>query len=462
MSTRKIAARRAVVRTGLFLAVAGVLTFDAGLAQAAEAEKYFVDSSRNVCVGNEFFSPFCNWEGKVTGIGNTALGSGALISLTSGVGNVATGLEALNSDTTGNSNVASGTLALASNTEGHDNIASGFLALFSNTTGHDNIASGQAALASNIEGGFNVASGDQALTSNTGGAFNVATGAGALESNTEGFFNTASGIAALGSNTTGLFNLASGAEALAENTEGNDNTAEGHLALSHAKGSGNVGVGAAAGENVEGSGNVEIANRGTSGDENTIRIGETQTRAFMAGIVGVTGLTGCFVKATSDGQLFCGSEVAAGATGATGETGAAGATGPEGKAGQTGATGSTGPTGPTGASGSQHAYSTTGNGGGTPQTLTLTAPTGQNYVAIANAQGTVSGISRPLVCTLSFGPAAKQRIAIAANIESEEMSLQGAGALTSGTIKLSCSSGSGGKASVSNMSLIAYVVSGIN
>jgi hypothetical protein len=42
-----------------------------------------------------------------------------------------------------------------------------------------------------------------------------------------------------------------------------------------------------------------------------------------------------------------------------------------------------------------------------------------------------------------------------------EVSLQGAGALTSGSIKLSCTS-SGNEDSVSNLSRIAYVVSGIN
>jgi len=139
----------------------------------------------------------------------------------------------------------------------------------------------------------------------------VANGVGALEqtrkaSTTSPTVSRPCGFGALAFNTTGSFNLANGFEALGENTEGNDNTAEGHLALYHATGSANVGVAVAAGENVEGSGNVEIANRGTSTDENTIRIGASQTRAFMAGIFG-TPLSGliCNVGVSSEGQLGC-------------------------------------------------------------------------------------------------------------------------------------------------------------
>ena len=83
-------------------------------------------------------------------------------------------------------------------------------------------------------------------------------------------------------------------------------------------------------------------------------------------------------------------------------------------------------------------------------------------MAVANAQGSVSGNSRPLTCTLSFGSVVEQSISIPNTTSPPvEMSLQGAGELTGGTIHLACSS-AGGKATVSNISLIAYVVSSIN
>ena len=132
--------------------------------------------------------------------------------------------------------------------------------------------------------------------------------------------------------------------------------------------------------------------------------------------------------------------------------------------GATGNAGATGPTGATGTPGSQHAYSATGKGGARSQTLTLTAPSGAGrfYVATANAEGTVEGGSHPLTCTLNFGSTPMQTIVLREHNESPvEVGLKGAGALTSGSISLSCTSNTS-RDSVSNLSLIAYVVSGIN
>jgi len=153
-----------------------------------------------------------------------------------------------------------------------------------------------------------------------------------------------------------------------------------------------------------------------------------------------------------------------GETGPQGVTGAVGPTGPTGNtggAGVTGATGPIGPTGPTGPAGTQHAYSATGNGGKGSQTLTLTAPAAQSYVAFANAEGVTWSLAHPIVCSLSFGSVIKQSISLPWNFAPTQISLQGAGPLTSGTIQLGCSS-SDGMDSVSNLSLIAYVVSGVN
>jgi hypothetical protein len=130
----------------------------------------------------------------------------------------------------------------------------------------------------------------------------------------------------------------------------------------------------------------------------------------------------------------------------------------------TGNAGVTGPSGATGAPGSEHAYSATGRGGDRSQTLTLTAPggAGRFYVATANVQGTVDAADHPLTCTLKFGSTPMQTIVLNEhNASPVAVGLQGAGALTSGSIALSCTSSSI-RDYISNLSLIAYVVSGVN
>ena len=59
--------------------------------------------------------------------GNTADGSGVLVSLTSGVWNRGLGFEALNHDTAGKNNTATGVRALLSDTSGSYNTATGGL-----------------------------------------------------------------------------------------------------------------------------------------------------------------------------------------------------------------------------------------------------------------------------------------------------------------------------------------------
>jgi hypothetical protein len=149
----------------------------------------------------------------------------------------------------------------------------------------------------------------------------------------------------------------------------------------------------------------------------------------------------------------------AGNAGATGAAGATGVTGASGKA-----VGATGLTGATGTPGSQHAYSATGKGGAKSQTLTLTAPAGAGrfYVATANAEGTVEGASHPLTCTLKFGSTSMQSIVLKEHDESPaEVGLKGAAALTSGSISLTCTSNTSSDY-ISNLSLSAYAVSGVN
>jgi len=101
----------------------------------------------------------------------------------------------------------------------------------------------------------------------------VANGYQALNRNTAGFENTANGFNALGNNTTGRFNIALGSFA--------------------------------GGDLTTGSGNIDIDSTGVAAESDTIRIGNSQTRTFIAGIRGITtGLNNAVpVLIDSAGQL---------------------------------------------------------------------------------------------------------------------------------------------------------------
>lgn len=229
---------------------------------------------------------------------NTAEGQNALFGLTTGVANTGVGWYSLWSNTDGSYNTAVGAGTLLFNIgdqttfEGVDNTAVGAAALLFNTTGTDNTATGAVA-----------------LLNNTGGSNNTATGSFALQANTTGNLNTATGLLALFSNTTGIGNTAEGGSALILNTTGGGNTAIGVSALnSNTTGNGNIAVGSAAGHDLTtGDQNIVIGNpNAVAGESNTMRIGgNSQTRAFIAGIRGVaTGNNDAVnVVIDSDGQL---------------------------------------------------------------------------------------------------------------------------------------------------------------
>src|SRR5882724_2576716 len=187
---------------------------------------------------------------------NTAKGQNALKNLSTGQGNTAVGWFSLFSDTAGSFNTGVGAGALALNTA-DANTATGTVALFLNTTGTNNTADGAFALLHNSEGSDNTATGFQALFSNITGSTNTANGLAALEFNMAGDDNTAIGHNALFSNTTGVYNIA---------------------------------LGFSAGVGTTGNYNVDIGHPGFAGEDGTIRIGinGNQTRAFIAGIRGVT------------------------------------------------------------------------------------------------------------------------------------------------------------------------------
>ena len=166
-----------------------------------------------------------------SGTNNTAAGDNALLSNTTGSNNTAVGSQAMVFNSTGIDNTASGYNALLENSSGGSNTAVGYQALLNNTTACCNSAFGAAALGDNSTGNNNTAVGTGTLGANTTGSFNTATGAAALSSNTTGANNTATGLNALYFNSTGSDNTGTGVNALLDNTTGTDNTATGFFAL---------------------------------------------------------------------------------------------------------------------------------------------------------------------------------------------------------------------------------------
>ena len=258
---------------------------------------------------------------------NTAMGTNALLNLTTGYSNTASGFASLVFNTSGSLNTASGHGALAFNTTGSANAAFGYGALANNTIGIDNTATGNTALTGNKTGNQNTATGSRALTSNTTGTNNSATGTDALGKNTIGNYNTSSGVAsmyfnvdgaenaatgyaALYRNTTGSNNTADGVNALYNNSTGINNSAVGHQALfSNDSGYRNVAIGYQAGFAVTGSDNITIGanNQGKATENGVTRIGNKsyQAKAFIAGISGIkTGLAAAkTVFIDANGQL---------------------------------------------------------------------------------------------------------------------------------------------------------------
>ena len=256
------------------------------------------------------------------GINNTAVGANALTLDTTGGYNVGIGARALASNTTGSFNMAVGTEALRDN-NANFNLAIGYRVGFKNTTGRHLTGIGATALLNNTIGSFNTAIGAAALQDNNTGENNTAIGADALQKNimgeentdigrdallenTTGKFNTAIGASALFRNTTASFNVAVGVSALANST-GGENTAIGRAALFHnTSGGQNIALGVNAGLNLTtGDNNIEIGNAGDADDSDTIRIGATQDRTFIAGIRGTQPPVGVILPVLIDfhGQL---------------------------------------------------------------------------------------------------------------------------------------------------------------
>jgi hypothetical protein len=186
-----------------------------------------------------------------------------------------------------------GFYAAPSDLNGNTAVGSG--ALMSITTGGNNTALGTNVLLHNTSGGANTASGFQAMLNYSTPNYNTAFGYGALAGGSPPSENTGAG------------NTAIGAEALVNNITGSNNVAVGEFALYiNGSGSNNIAIGAQAGEGLTtGSNNIYIGNAGASGDSGVVKIGNlaTQTAFYAGGIYGA-GLGGSPVMITPQGQLL--------------------------------------------------------------------------------------------------------------------------------------------------------------
>lgn len=215
-------------------------------------------------------------------------GTSVLNANTSGIANCAFGAYSMLNNVTGASNCAFGSYSMVQNL-GNYNCAFGAQALEDNVSGNSNTCIGAYAGTNNLADA-NTCVGAYALLSNTTGITNDAYGFESLYSNTTGNQNTALGFRSLKMNVSGGNNVALGSYAL-ENSLSTNNTAVGHIAGQNlTSGSGNVFVGVQAGQNVTtGSNNILIGvgAGGTTGMNNSIEIGASQTSCNIKGIRGV-------------------------------------------------------------------------------------------------------------------------------------------------------------------------------
>jgi hypothetical protein len=183
------------------------------------------------------------------------------------------------------------------------NTAGGTAALQNVTNGSFNTAFGDNALPADTDGSFNTACGVNALSSNTTGSSNTASGYVALSANTTGDFNTAVGSQALFQNTTGNYNTAIGVLALGLNVDGSQNTAIGIQALHQSTGKMNIAIGDNAGSALTaGKRNIYLGHPGAESESKTMRLGDGQTKTFIAGVT-TAAVTGTNVVINASGQL---------------------------------------------------------------------------------------------------------------------------------------------------------------
>jgi hypothetical protein len=189
----------------------------------------------------------------------------------------------------GESNVFVGLQSGNFSTTAQYSTALGHSSLSSITSGDGNTAVGALALGRTTSGGYNSAFGLNALLANTTGDSNVAIGADSLRSNTTGYRNIAVAPFGLSVNTTGSRNTAIGGFAL-RFSQGSYNTAIGDEALGHLRdGQQNIAIGVGAGNQLAiGNFNIYLGHTGYYNESSTLRLGQYQGRAFIAGVRGRT------------------------------------------------------------------------------------------------------------------------------------------------------------------------------
>jgi hypothetical protein len=156
------------------------------------------------------------------------------------------------------------------------------------TSGLRNTAIGNQALFGVTSGSENVGVGDEAGFGLTSGVFNVAVGSGALAACLTGQSNTAVGPTAMKKATSGDENVAIGSQELENLINGNFNTALG-------SGAGFAYAGAE-------SSNILVGSEGVVGDQDTIRIGDSAAKTFIAGVSANVG-SGTPLVVAASGQI---------------------------------------------------------------------------------------------------------------------------------------------------------------
>jgi hypothetical protein len=144
-----------------------------------------------------------------------------------------------------------------------------------------------------------------AANSTSGLAIN-STGLGmqSLYSNTTGTSNLAAGYQAGYSNTTGSYNTAIGTLSLYANSASASNTALGYSAGNSVTGSGNTIIGALSGALLSSENNNTIIDSpGLPTESNIIHIGTSKLKCFISGIYGKTSASSMTVLVNSAGQL---------------------------------------------------------------------------------------------------------------------------------------------------------------
>jgi uncharacterized coiled-coil protein SlyX len=202
---------------------------------------------------------------------NTAEGSSALLNLSSGISNTAVGFQVLYLNTTGNYNTAIGAKTMQGD-KGAQNTGTGYNALIINHSGSYNTANGANALYGDPH--------------SNGGSNNTGIGQGALYVFLGAIENTAIGVSSLASNDRGAQNTAVGFKAF-----GSHRSPQNAIALGHEAGIGRGGLY-----------DIEIGTPGGAVVYYTTRIGDGQTRTFIAGISGIP-VVGDTVVVNGNGRL---------------------------------------------------------------------------------------------------------------------------------------------------------------